>query len=112
MLKPFGHLLAALLAILPGSGSVALERVGDVLQFAVPASAGAASIAMRDWAGVKQFALVMIVSQGATHLIKHTLKTTRPDGGRNGFPSAHTSSASIASRTITRDRSRNAIYRP
>jgi len=93
MLKPFGHLLATLLAVLPGSGVVGLERVGDVLQFAVPAGAGAAAIVMRDWAGVRQFALVMIVSQGATHLIKHTVKSRRPDGGKNGFPSAHTSSA-------------------
>lgn len=94
MLKPAGHSLFALvLAVLPGAGSVGLERSGDILQFAIPAGAGVATLALRDWVGVRQLSVLVVVSQGATHLLKHTLKTRRPDGGRNGFPSAHTSSA-------------------
>lgn len=94
MLKSAAHsLFAFLLAALPGAGSVPLERTGDILQFAVPAAAGAVALGMRDWAGVRQWGALLIVSQGATHLIKHAFETPRPDGGRNGFPSAHTSAA-------------------
>ena len=94
MLKPVVHLLLSFsLAALPGAGSLGLERTGDVLQIALPAGAGLAAIALRDWAGVAQLAALMVTSQGATHLLKHTVKSQRPDGGKNGFPSAHTSSA-------------------
>jgi membrane-associated phospholipid phosphatase len=94
MLKSAGHFAASLLlAVLPGAGSTGLERLGDVLQIALPAGAGLTAVVLRDWPGVWQFSALMVTSQGATHLLKHTLQTRRPDGGRNGFPSAHTSSA-------------------
>lgn len=94
MMRSLLHAAFALsMAALPGSGSLELERTGDVLQIALPAGAGACALVLRDWVGARQLGLLVIVSQGATHLLKHTLKTPRPDGGRNGFPSAHTSSA-------------------
>lgn len=85
--------LAGTLATASPDQGTALERTGDILQIALPAGAGIGAVALRDWVGLRQFAVVMVVSQGVTHLLKHTLKTRRPDGGRNGFPSAHTSSA-------------------
>jgi membrane-associated phospholipid phosphatase len=95
-MRPFLSALAlagSLYSAWPGHGSLALERTGDVLQIALPAGAGWAALALRDWVGFRQFAVMMLVSQGATHLLKHTVQSTRPDGGKNGFPSAHTSSA-------------------
>jgi membrane-associated phospholipid phosphatase len=85
--------ILGMVSSLPGFESRVLERTGDYLQIGVPATAGIASLALRDWAGFRQFAAVMLVSQAATHLLKHTIQSSRPDGGRNGFPSAHTASA-------------------
>ena len=74
-----------------------VERSGDVLQIALPASAGAATLALRDFVGTRQFVIALLVSTAASHLLKRVINRRRPDGGRWGFPSAHTSAAFLGS---------------
>ncbi len=82
---------------IPGQGSHEVERAGDVLQIALPAVAGLSTLALRDFVGTRQFVVALVVSTGASHLLKRVLNTSRPDGGRWGFPSAHTSAAFLGS---------------
>lgn len=94
--KPLLTILALALALSsnwPGHGSVGLERTGDVLQIALPVGAGLSALILQDWMGFGRLAALMLVSQGATHLLKHAIESRRPDGGSNGFPSGHTSAA-------------------
>lgn len=72
-----------------------LEDTGDILQLALPITAGIMTLVKKDYEGTKKLAL----SYGTTLAITHTLKTIvnkqRPEGrdAYNSFPSGHTSSA-------------------
>jgi membrane-associated phospholipid phosphatase len=86
----------------PGQDTLAVERSGDVLQIALPAAAGITTLALRDYAGTRQFVYALIASQGGTHAIKHIVNRRRPDGGRYSLPSAHTSAAFLGSAFVHR----------
>jgi membrane-associated phospholipid phosphatase len=86
----------------PRQDTLAIERTGDALQIVLPAAAGIASLALRDYAGTRQFVYALLASQGGTHTIKHIVNRKRPDGGRYSLPSAHTSAAFLGSGFVHR----------
>lgn len=72
-----------------------LEDTGDVLQLALPISAGLTTIIKGDWEGTKQFALSYGTGFLVTHSLKRIIKKQRPEGRHlfDAFPSGHTTSA-------------------
>lgn len=72
-----------------------LEDTGDVLQLALPLSAGLTTIIKGDWEGTKQFALSYGTGFLVTHSLKRIIKKQRPEGRHlfDAFPSGHTTSA-------------------
>lgn len=82
------------LAVMAGRGQV--ERTGDYLQIALPATAFACSVANGE--GVSNFAR-FIGTQAIVHSSKRGLGDAeinqRPRGGQHGFPSGHTTAAAF-----------------
>ena len=72
-----------------------LEDTGDVLQIALPLSAGIATIFQKDYQGTKQLAFSYATTMALTYTLKYTTKRQRPEGrtSYDSFPSGHTSSA-------------------
>ncbi|MBV1923169.1 MAG: phosphatase PAP2 family protein [Flavobacteriaceae bacterium] len=73
----------------------ALEGTGDVLQLALPLSAGITTVIKKDWKGTKQWALSYGTAIIVTHSLKRIVKKQRPEGRNrfDAFPSGHTASA-------------------
>ncbi len=73
----------------------ALEGTGDVLQIALPVSAGIISLVKKDYQGTKQFAYSYGTTLALTYSLKYLTKKKRPEGRNrfDSFPSGHTSSA-------------------
>lgn len=69
------------------------ERMGDFVQFAVPATGLAGALLISDYRGAGQFALGCLTNLGITTGLKHGITTTRPNGRPHSFPSGHTSFA-------------------
>lgn len=78
-----------------------VERSGDVLEFALPAAAAAASIGFADWNGLMQFALAFGSTMAVTQTMKASIDATRPNGGSRSMPSGHTASAFSASTFVS-----------
>ena len=72
-----------------------LEDTGNILQLALPLSAGITTLIKKDWQGTKQFALSYTTSLVVTHSLKKIIKKQRPEGRHlyDAFPSGHTTSA-------------------
>ena len=71
-----------------------IERVGDVLLFAIPATAFGSSLVLGDKEGSLQFTKGLLLNQALTFGIKEIINKPRPYGnGDNAFPSGHTSTA-------------------
>lgn len=72
-----------------------LEDTGDVLQIALPLTAGITTIIKKDWQGTKQLALSYGTSIIVTHSLKRIIRKERPEGRNlfDAFPSGHTTSA-------------------
>ena len=79
------------------------DKFGDAMQYLLPIAAASLSVYQGDYEGLKQFGLTAALSQGATELLKHTVRSNRPDGTGLGFPSGHTSIA-FASATYVYER--------
>lgn len=73
----------------------ALEDTGDVLQIALPLSAGLISIIKKDYQGTKKLAFSYGTTLAITYSLKYLTKKQRPEGRNrfDSFPSGHTSSA-------------------
>ena len=73
----------------------ALESTGDVLQLALPLTAGITTIIKKDWKGTKQWALSYGTAIIVTHSLKRIVRKQRPEGRHrfDAFPSGHTTSA-------------------
>ena len=72
-----------------------LEDTGDVLQIALPVSAGIITLFEEDYEGTKQLALSYGSTLALTYALKYAIRKQRPEGRLlyDSFPSGHTSSA-------------------
>lgn len=68
-----------------------IQTAGDVLQFVLPATAGALTLGHKDGPGAVQLGESLGVTLGVTYALKYSLDTTRPNGGHHSMPSGHTS---------------------
>jgi len=70
------------------------EKLGDILQIAVPLSAYGTTVYLDDKEGQNQFYKSYATTFGTTILLKYTVREKRPDSNaRDSFPSGHTSCA-------------------
>ncbi|MCB0371792.1 MAG: phosphatase PAP2 family protein [Muricauda sp.] len=72
-----------------------LEDTGDILQIALPVSAGFITLLEKDYEGTKQLALSYGSTLALTYALKYAIRKQRPEGRLHydSFPSGHTSSA-------------------
>ena len=72
-----------------------LEDSGDILQIAIPVSAGLLTLLKKDYKGTKSFVLSYGTTLALTYSLKYITHKKRPEGRNqyNSFPSGHTSSA-------------------
>ena len=72
--------------------SKTIQSSGDVLLFALPASALTSSLILKDYKGTLQFAKGFAVNQAITIGLKYATDKKRPfNNGDRAFPSGHTS---------------------
>ena len=83
--------------------SDAIASAGDILQIALPITAAGLTLAYWDGKGALQFGESASVTLGVTYALKYAVNETRPDGGHQSFPSAHTS-ISFSAAEFTRKR--------
>jgi membrane-associated phospholipid phosphatase len=77
----------------PPKGDDSIERVGDVLQIAIPSTAIGISCLLSDGEGTQSFLKSLYCTLFITHGLKYAIDRKRPDGGNHSFPSGHTSAA-------------------
>ena len=72
-----------------------LEGTGDVLQLALPISAGIMTLIEKDYQGTKKLAFTYGTSLAITYSLKRIVRKQRPEGRNlyDSFPSGHTTSA-------------------
>ncbi len=72
-----------------------LEDTGDVLQIALPLSAGIMTMIQKDYQGTKKLAFSYGTTLAVTYSLKYLTNKQRPEGRNNfdSFPSGHTASA-------------------
>jgi membrane-associated phospholipid phosphatase len=72
-----------------------LEDTGDVLQMALPLTAGIMTLIHKDYQGTKKLAFSYATTMILTYSLKELTKKKRPEGRKlfDSFPSGHTSSA-------------------
>lgn len=80
-----------------------IEKIGNALQFILPASAASISLLKADKEGLTDFGMSVVTTVGVTEVLKYTVNETRPNGGKHSFPSGH-SSISFASAEYLRKR--------
>jgi membrane-associated phospholipid phosphatase len=68
-----------------------IQTAGDILQFVLPATAGGLTLGYRDGRGAWQLGESLAVTLGVTYALKYSVNESRPNGGGQSFPSAHTS---------------------
>lgn len=66
---------------------------GDIGQIAIPAFAGIMTYYKDDKEGSIQLLKLYGATMGVTYALKYAFDSKRPNGGKRGFPSAHTTSA-------------------
>ncbi len=81
-----------------------LEDTGDVLQIALPVSAGLMTLFEKDYKGTKKMALSYGTTLAVTYSLKYLTKKQRPEGRNHfdSFPSGHTASAFFGASFIQR----------
>src|SRR5689334_3754759 len=68
-----------------------IASAGDILQIALPITAAGLTLAYWDGKGALEFGESASMTLGITYGLKYTVNETRPDGGHQSFPSAHSS---------------------
>jgi membrane-associated phospholipid phosphatase len=87
-------LLGVLLLQHAGVAAADSETAGDVLRFAIPATAYALTFAHHDPEARPQFYKSLAMTVGSTWVLKETVRKERPDGsGDDAFPSGHAAAA-------------------
>jgi membrane-associated phospholipid phosphatase len=87
-------LIVLTLCFTPGidaRASDAVEKVGDVLVYVLPATAAGMTLIHKDGEGALQFGESAALTLGVTYSLKYIVDETRPNGGSYSFPSAHAS---------------------
>jgi membrane-associated phospholipid phosphatase len=69
------------------------QRIGDVIAIALPAGAAVGALAAGDPRGVVQLGEAFGTTMAVVYVLKPTIDRTRPNGGRQSFPSGHAASA-------------------
>lgn len=77
-------------AELAGAGN-GVRVSGDILQYVLPGAAAGLTAANWDMHGALQFGESAAMTLGTTYGLKYAVDETRPNGGSQSFPSAHTS---------------------
>ncbi len=80
-------------AIIFAQEKSAFEIYGDIFQGLIPLYALGLTLIKKDKEGSVMFAKSYAYTMGTTYAIKYTVNAKRPNGGRQSFPSGHTSSA-------------------
>ncbi len=76
------------------AGDYSIEKLGDLMQIAIPTYAAGMAVQEDGWHGILQFSESYIGTAVTTELLKRTIPETRPNGADDkSFPSGHTSSA-------------------
>ena len=70
-----------------------LQKVGEVLQYVLPATAAGLTLGYRDGTGALQLGESAALTLGVTYALKYAIEERRPNGGGESFPSAHASIA-------------------
>lgn len=85
------------------AASDGIQTAGDILQFVLPATAAGFTLTHRDGEGSLQLGESLAVAVGVTYALKYGFDAKRPNGGRQSFPSGH-SSISFSSAEFLRKR--------
>ena len=80
-----------------------IQTTGDILQLVLPATAAGLTLGYKDRTGALEFGESAALTLGATYSLKYAVNETRPNGGSQSFPSAH-SSISFCSAEFMRKR--------
>jgi membrane-associated phospholipid phosphatase len=80
-----------------------IETAGDILQFVLPGTAAGLTLGYWDGQGALQLGESAAVTMGVTYGLKYTVDERRPNGGKQSFPSGH-SSISFAAAEFMRKR--------
>lgn len=99
-LKTFFFIIFALFLFYPATGQAQffesnnedIERSGDVILLALPASAALSTLVLKDKEGFWQFTKSFAANVAITGVLKYAVNKRRPfHGGGQAFPSGHTS---------------------
>jgi membrane-associated phospholipid phosphatase len=81
----------------PAYASDPIEQAGNALLIALPASAVAAALYNRDFPGLWEYGLSVLLNESVTFGLKNTVHELRPDrSDRLSFPSGHSSTTFTA----------------
>ncbi|MCX7008659.1 MAG: phosphatase PAP2 family protein [Kiritimatiellaeota bacterium] len=87
------RVLCCLLPVLltgPRAAADGIETTGDILQYALPATAAGVTALHRDWDGTLELAGALMLQGGIVFVLKNSVHETRPNGnGSESFPSGH-----------------------
>jgi len=82
-----------LLFIFPVFAKDNITKAGDILQVIIPSIAYGTTLYKKDTQGSNQFYKSFATNLLVTYGLKNSINKTRPNGGDQAFPSAHTSAA-------------------
>ena len=87
---------------LPSQARADLEEVGDILQIALPAAGGIATLFEPTWEGSIQWSASFGTAIGTSSVIKIAVEKTRPTGSSLSYPSGHTTASFMGASFIQR----------
>lgn len=67
-----------------------VKNIGDVFIYIVPSAAFGMTLGAKDWEGSKEFLESGAIAMGVVASFKYTVKSRRPNGDPQSFPSGHT----------------------